>query len=63
MHTRIINTLRENPQMNISTIARLLKVKEIEVSQAQHAYIKPFLKRDSTLWSDRQYGKSFKKLD
>lgn len=50
---KIINKLKEYPQLSINRIALILNMSADEVGLAQREYYKPFLKRNSDKWGDR----------
>lgn len=50
MEELIINTIKAHPEYSHKKVAKIHGVSTFQVSQAQHAYLKSFMKRDSVKW-------------
>lgn len=57
MEDLIIQTIKKHPEYSHKKVAKKHRVTILQVSQAQHAYLKTFMKRDSIKWSQPRYGK------
>lgn len=54
----IIRTLKENPKKTIYVVAKMMGLTPLQISQAQHEYLKLFRKNSSKLWDIPGYGRS-----